>query len=143
MLTAPYPSPPSRGWTLARITGYLAIATAGLFVLIDPPSSYSHLSTALTILWGSLSLGSGLAMAYGVARQRYRWEWLPGWGASTGVAIYAILSWDQVFRDGLGHAPRALIITATVCIILSRVVQLSLIDMTARRVVEMREVTDD
>ena len=143
MLSSPYPVPASRAWTLSRITGYLAIAAAGLLVLIAPPSSYGHISTALTILWGSLSLGSGLAMAYGVARQRYRWEWLPGWGASTGVAIYAILSWEQVLLNGLGHAPRALIVTATVCLILSRVVQLSRIDMAARRVVEMREVTDE
>lgn len=141
MLTSPYPVPASRGWTLARITGYLTLAAAGLFVLIEPPASYGHLSTALTGIWGALCLASGVCMAYGVARRRYRWEWLPGWGAATGAAIYAVLSWDLVVREGLGHAPRALVVTSLVCLILSRVVQLSLIDMAARRVVEIRKGT--
>lgn len=143
MLSSPYPVPPSPLWTVARAAAYMLLAAAGAVVIINPPTSYSHTGALLTFVWGGACALSGVAMAAGVLLRRYRWEWLPGWIAAMGLSVYSVLSWEAVARDGLGHAPRALIITALVGLILSRCIQLSLIDMSARRVVEMREAVRD
>lgn len=138
MLTSPYPVPASRLWLAARGSAYALIAASGAAVLSTPPASYAGLSTVLTVTWGLLCLTGGAAMTYGVLRQRYRWEWLPSWIAATGVAVYAALSWHQVLVDGPGHAPRALLMSALVLLLLSRAIQLGLIDLGARRIAELR-----
>lgn len=138
MLSSPYPVPPSRLWLAVRAAAYLLIAASGAAVLSAPSASYASLSTVLTVVWGILCLIGGGLMAYGVARQRYRWEWLPSWVAATGVAMYAALSWQQVLAEGIGHAPRALLMSSLVLLLLSRAIQLGLIDLGARRIAELR-----
>lgn len=139
MLTSPYPVPASRSWSASSTGSYLCIAAAGAWVLISPPSSYSGLSTALTVLWGVLCLIPGMLMAAGVAGRRYRWEWLSAWWAAMGTGMYAVLSWSQVFTDGPGHGPRALFMCALTLILIRRAIQLGLIDMSARRIVELED----
>lgn len=143
MLTSPYPIPPSRLWAVVRAAAYLAIAASGLAVLASVPASYAGLSSALTLTWGVLCLLGGILMAYGVAARRYRWEWLPSWIAVMGVAMYGALSWHQVIIAGIGHAPRALLITALALLLLSRAIQLALIDMGARRIAQLRSTDEE
>ena len=138
MLSSPYPLPPSRMWLAVRAASYGLIAASGAVVLSTPPATYAGLSDALTVAWGVLCLVGGGLMVYGVVRQRYRWEWLPSWVAATGVAMYAALSWQQVLAEGIGHAPRALLMSSLVLLLLSRAIQLGLIDLGARRIAELR-----
>lgn len=138
VLSSPYPVPPSRLWLTVRTIAYALIAASGAAVLSTPPTSYAGLSTVLTVAWGILCLIGGGLMAYGTVRQRYRWEWLPSWVAATGVAMYAALSWHAVLTEGIGHAPRALLMSSLVLLLLSRAIQLGLIDLGARRIAELR-----
>lgn len=139
MLTSPYPSPSSRLWLTVRTTAYALITASGAAVLSNPPSSYAGMSSILTFTWGVLCLIGGGLMVYGIIRQRYRWEWLPSWIAATGVAMYASLSWHSVLTEGIGHAPRALLMSSLVLLLLSRAIQLGLIDLGARHIAELRE----
>lgn len=127
-------------WRIARAVAYLAFAAAGLAVLTWPPVSYSGVSTWLTITWGLLLLGPGLAAAGGVLLRRYAWEWVASWLLAAGLSIYALLSWGTVV-DSLGNAPRALILTAAATMFVARGIQMGLEDRRARlAVLATREV---
>lgn len=139
MLTSPYPVPASRAWSATSTLAYACVAAAGAWVLISPPASYSGLSTALTIAWGALCLVPGILTAFGTLSRRYRWEWLSLWWAAMGVGMYAVLSWGQVFGDGPGHGPRALLVTALALLLIRRAIQLALIDRSARHIADLEE----
>lgn len=93
MRTTPYPQPPSRTWSVTMVGTYAALALAGAIVLFVLATSAQPLEGVLVLgLWGGLSLLSSLACLYGVARDRYRWEWLGTWGIVAGTSVYVAVT---------------------------------------------------
>lgn len=115
---------PARTWRnrvadVARALAYLWIAWAGASVLYQPPSSYDVVSGYLTIGWGVLQLAAVVAAVAVLARRpMLEWSILTIFGV--GVGLYAVLSWQAVGREGVGHMPRASDITALVFLVVSR-----------------------
>ena len=128
---------------VTRAGAYLLFAVAGLAVLIWPPRSYSGAATWLTVAWGILLLGPGVAAAFGVLARWYVWEWVSAWWIAAGLAIYACLSWATV-AESLGNAPRALILTGVTLAVIARAGQMAAEDKRARlAVLARREVTGE
>lgn len=116
----------------------LAVAAAGAWVLISPPLSYEGIGAILTTMWGALLTAGGGLMVAGWAMRSYKLE-LPGATfALGGLAIYALLSWQQTLGDSLGSGPRALLITAGAIIALLRLVRLARVSRDARWIAEVR-----
>lgn len=89
MRTTPYPRPPSKSWSVTMLGTYGGLALAGGLVLVVLAISNQPLEGVLVLgLWGGLSLLSSIACLYGVARDRYRWEWLGAWGIVAGTSVY-------------------------------------------------------
>lgn len=126
-----------------RAGAYLLFAASGLAVLVWPPLSYSGAATWLTVAWGILLLGPGVAAAIGVLARRYVWEWVSAWWVAAGLAIYACLSWATV-AESLGNAPRALILTGITLSVIARAGHMAAEDKRARLAVLARqEVTGE
>ena len=131
MLSSPYPLPPVLGWRPAVTLGYAATAAAGIIALSKPPVSYST-DTWVGIAWGlSLIIGGALA-AGGTAFARYRFEWFGTFILAFGLATYAVMSWGQVIEAGIGHGPRALVLTGFALNCLARALLLGRIDKIAQ-----------
>lgn len=132
----PYPQTlPER---LAGALVGLAVAGAGAWVLISPPLSYEGIGALLTTVWGALLAAGGALTAGGWLRRSYKLE-LPGASfALGGLAIYALLSWQQTLGGSLGSGPRALLITAVAVIALLRLVRLYRTSRDARWAAEVR-----
>lgn len=89
MRSTPYPVPPSKTWTSTALATYGALAVAGGIVLLVLATSPQQAEGVLVLgLWGGLTLVSSLACVYGVARDRYRWEWMGCWGIVAGTSVY-------------------------------------------------------
>lgn len=132
----PYPQTlPER---LAGALVGLAVAGAGAWVLISPPLSYEGIGALLTNVWGALLATGGVLIATGWSMRSYKLE-LPGVTfALGGLAIYALLSWQQTLGESLGSGPRALLITAGAVIALLRLVRLAHTSRDARWIAEVR-----
>lgn len=143
MRTHPYPVPPSRTWTATMLATYGALAVAGGIVLIvlatspQPPEGVFVLG-----IWGVLSLAGSLACMWGVVRNRYRWEWFGAWGIVAGNSVYLAVTILGTIQAGpavlLTSAPTLLVFLYAVGRTLGRAIQLSLLDMHARRRVQAR-----
>ena len=115
---------PARTWRnrvadYARAVAYLWIAWSGASALYDPPSSYNQVSQYLTLGWGLLQLAAVVA-AVAVLTRRPMLEWSVLTLFGLGISLYAVLSWQAVGREGIGHMPRASDITALVFLVVSR-----------------------
>lgn len=142
MLNSPYPTPALWPWTLAMVAGALAGVGAGAWVIVSPPKSYDNIGLALTLAWGiMLALGSLLiAVAHLVRVHQIE---IPGLVfALGGVATYDFLSWQQTLSDSPGSGPRALLLAWIAMMLLARLMQLIIIDVRARRRLELREALD-
>lgn len=103
----------------ARAIAYLWIAWSGASALYDPPRSYDQVAVYLTLGWGLLQLAAVVAAVAVIARRpMLEWSVLSLFGL--GIALYAVLSWQAVGREGIGHMPRASDITALVFLVVSR-----------------------
>lgn len=115
---------PARTWRTriadgARALAYLWIASSGASALLHPPQSYDRAAEYLTLGWGVLQLAA-LVAAVAVLARRPMLEWSVLGLFGTGIALYAVLSWQAVGREGLGHMPRASDVTALVFLVVSR-----------------------
>lgn len=138
MRTSPYPIPPSRTWTVTALATYSALALAGGIVLLVLVASHQPVEGVLVLgLWGGLTLPSALACVYGVARGRYRWEWMGVWGIVAGTGVYLTVTVVNTIQVGtatlLTSLPTLLVFAYAVGRTLDRAIVLSLIDLQARR----------
>lgn len=138
MRTHPYPVPPSLTWTVATVATYAALALAGGIVLYLVAANGAPIQgDVVLVLWGGLTLPSALACAWGVARSRYRWEWLGCWGIVMGTSIYLVVTVMGVLASGpdaaVTSAPTVLFFVYGLGRTLVRAIALSLIDLEARR----------
>lgn len=156
MRTSPYPVPPSRAWTLVTLGTYGALAVAGGLVLVLMVAIPQTREGVLTLgLWGGITTPAAAACMYGVVRSRYRWEWIASWFLAMGTMVYLVVTFIQTMSLGafvmVTSLPTLLIFLGLVGMILGRAIQLSLIDMRARRQVladktvagEIPEVADE
>lgn len=144
MRTNPYPVPPSRTWTLAALATYGALAIAGGIVLFVLATSFQPVTGVLVLgLWGGLTCPSALACFYGVARGRYRVEWIASWVLAMGMTVYLVVTIMGTIQAGaatlITSAPTLLVFVALIGKILERAIQLSLIDLQARKRVQTRQ----
>lgn len=148
MRTTPYPQPPSRSWSVTMAGTYTALALAGAIVLYVLATSAQPAEGVLVLgLWGGLTLASSLACLYGVLRDRYRWEWLGTWGIVAGTSVYLVVTTMGTIQAGpdvlLTSLPTLLVFAYAVGRTLGRAIQLSLIDMQARRQVLAAAITGE
>lgn len=116
----------------------LVVAGAGAWVLVSPPQSYDGIGAQLTTAWGVLLTAGGLLVAAAWAVRSYKLE-LPGVSlAIGGLAIYALLSWQQTLGESPGSGVRALLMTAGAVIAVLRLARLARISRDARRAAEVR-----
>lgn len=140
MRSTPYPVPPSRTWTLTALATYGALALAGAIVLYVVVTSGQPVQGSVVLgLWGGLTLPSALACMWGIARDRYRLEWMGCWGIVMGTSIYLAVTIVGLVHQGpdvvITSAPTVLFFIYGLGRTLGRAIVLSLIDMQARRVV--------
>lgn len=136
MRTEPYPVPPSRVWSFIMLCTYGVLGLAGalvLVLLVVLPQSPE--GTVVLSLWGGLTAPASLACVYGVARSRYRFEWIGTWFLVMGTSIYLVVTAFGLVGSPslLQSLPSVLVLAYAVGMTLGRAVQLSLIDMQARR----------
>ncbi|HEX7352474.1 hypothetical protein [Brachybacterium sp.] len=138
MRTTPYPVPPSRSWTVTALLTYGALALAGGIVLYVVASSGQPIEGWVVLgIWGGLTFPSALACVWGVARDRYRWEWMGCWGIVMGTSVYlAVTAMGVLAADTetiIASAPTLLFFVYGLGRTLGRAIVLSLIDLEARR----------
>lgn len=120
------------------VATYAALALAGGIVLFVLATSAQPVEGLLVLgLWGGLTFPSALACVWGVVRNRYRWEWIGAWGIVMGTSVYLVVTTMGTIAAGpavlLTSMPTLLVFLYAVGRTLGRAIQLSLIDMQARR----------
>lgn len=144
MRSHPYPVPPSRVWTIDMVATYGALALAGGLVLFVVATNDQPIHDDLVLaLWGGLTTPGAAMCMWGVARNRYRWEWVGAWLLVMGTSIYLVVATMGVITAGpavlLTSAPTLLFFVYGLGRTLGRAIVLSLIDLEARhRVVATR-----
>lgn len=101
-------------------TIYALMAIAGVWVLLDPPTTIeTPLGDGTTVLWGSLwATGAVTAIAAGAGR--YKWEYVLIWFIMGGVGVYAVTLWTLVLYDSTGRGPQALLVSALLIVFIRR-----------------------
>lgn len=103
--------PPGKSEAVFRSLCYLALGVAGVWVLLDPPSTVEGtIGVVLTFVWGACMLSAFIGSVASL-RRRYRVEYMSLPLTIAGVAIYAYTIWLQV-ADLSTRGPQALIVTA-------------------------------
>lgn len=114
--------PPSRTEMYVRTLTYFLLGCAGLWVLLDPPTTIQGQIGWLTYLWGTCLMFAFIS-AYGGFRKRYRIEYMALPLSLTGVLVYAYTLW-VIVPETTTRGPQALIITAVSTMILLRLLTL-------------------
>lgn len=102
-----------------RIGMYAWITISGASVLYHPPRSYGQVADILTTGWGLLQLLAVVGVIAVIAGKPL-WEWRTAGPVAAGILFYALVSFQAVGSEGLGHLPRAADISALSLAILAR-----------------------
>jgi len=73
----------------------------------------------LAVFSAILAVGSGAA-TYGVAWNKYRWEWIASWAAAFAIVPYVVLGWVVTFSTRPSNATSAFLLTALMLFYLAR-----------------------
>ena len=104
-------NPPTRLERILWAVLYALLALAGVWILINPPTSIeTPLGLALTRVWGGF-LTPGIVLAVATAWGRFRWEYALLPLCISGVGIYMATLWYLV-PETPGRGPQALLISA-------------------------------
>lgn len=109
----------ARAEALIRVAMYALITVSGAAVLLHPPRSYGQVSEVLTAGWGWLQLLAAVGVIAVIARKPL-WEWRIVGPVACGILLYALVSFQAVGGEGLGHLPRATDISALSLALLAR-----------------------
>lgn len=103
-------------WIFAGLAGLSAatLTTVSLTVVRE-------LGLVLTIVCGiAFAVGAGVA-TYGVAFDRYRFEWAGSWFAGFGISPYVVSLWAVIVSTGeVTRQTQALLVTSLLCFFLAR-----------------------
>ena len=92
---------------------WLTAAGSGLSALIFSPRTIIYeLGAVLTMSSGALCLVFSLIAAFGVAFNRYRFEWFASWMAAAGIAPYLLSVWAFVFTGSPTRLTQAFMLTS-------------------------------
>lgn len=125
MPSSSLPDPSGRLRWLARVEDairvgiYSWITVSGAAVLYHPPRSYGQVADVLTFGWGLLQLLAVVGVV-AVLAGKPLWEWRIAGPVAAGILFYALVSFQAVGSEGLGHLPRAADVTALSLAILAR-----------------------
>lgn len=114
--------PPTKMETAARFITYILLGTAGLVVLIFPPTSIEQRLGILTQFWGICLLIAFIA-AFSSVKRRYRIEFSALPLTIIGATIYACTIWVLV-PETITRMPQAIIVTALVTTLVTRFITL-------------------
>lgn len=109
----------ARAEALIRAVMYGLITISGASVLLHPPRSYGQVADVLTTGWGLLQLLAVVGVVAVLARKPL-WEWRIAGPVACGILLYALVSFQAVGDEGLGHLPRATDISALSFALLAR-----------------------
>ena len=131
----PYARSRSRGRTVLFVVGWLACVALAPYILIYPPVSYEGFGFVASAGWGVMAGAGAVLILIGNLRKAYLVE-APGIMLTTaGVAVYVLLSWEQVFTSSPGTGPRALLlITFLTAFLLDRALELLEYHRTLKRI---------
>lgn len=112
-MTHATPSPYPRDETVVDrallVAMWLASVAVAPWILAFPPVSYEGLGLVASVGWGVMVGAGALLILIGNLRHSYVLE-LPGLLLlGTGVTVYMILSWGQVYGGSMGSGARALL----------------------------------
>lgn len=100
---------PPRLRTTVRSTltsAWTCVALGGLSSIIFNSRGF------LTDLTGAAIVVTALLAAYGVAFNKYRWEWVAAWFASASMTPHILVSWAIVLEQGPSRMDSAWLVTA-------------------------------
>lgn len=80
-------------------------------LFFNTPTAVSEVGLTLATISGSIITVAGALAAFGVAFNRYRYEWAAAWAAAAGMIPYIFSSWVDVYINSL-EADQALYSTA-------------------------------
>lgn len=116
----PYPRDESVGDKILTIIMWAASVAVAPWILTFPPVSYEGFGFVASVGWGLLvGLGALLILA-GNLRRSYVTE-APGvLLMGTGILVYVLLSWGQVYEGIFGSGARALLMVTFLCWLIKR-----------------------
>lgn len=123
-MTHATPHPYPRDETLAdkalTVIMWLASVAVAPWILTFPPVSYEGLGLVASVGWGLLVGVGALLILVGILRRAHVVEFPGVILMGTGLLVYLILSWSQVFDGSLGSGARALLMITFFCWLLKR-----------------------
>ena len=133
--STPYARARSRGRTALFVIGWLACVALAPYILVFPPVSYEGFGFVASMGWGVMAGAGAVLILIGNLRKAYLVE-APGVMLTTaGVAIYAILSWEQTITSSPGSGLRALLmVTFISAFLLDRALELLEHHKTLKRI---------
>ena len=135
MASSPYARARSRSRTALFVIGWLACVALAPYILVFPPVSYEGFGFVASMGWGVMAGAGAVLILIGNLRKAYLVE-APGVMLTTaGVAIYAILSWEQTITSSPGSGLRALLmVTFISAFLLDRALELLEHHKTLKRI---------
>lgn len=133
--STPYTRARSRSRTALFVIGWLACVALAPYILAFPPVSYEGFGFVASVGWGVIAGAGAVLILIGNLRKAYLVE-APGVMLTTaGVAVYALLSWDQTLTSSPGSGPRALLmVTFLTAFLLDRAMELLEHHKTLKRI---------
>lgn len=131
----PYSRARSKGRTVLFVIGWLACVALAPYILVFPPVSYEGFGLVASVGWGVMAGAGAVLILIGNLRKAYLVE-APGVMLVTaGVAIYALLSWEQTIHTSPGSGPRALLLVTFIsAFLLDRALELWAYHKTLERI---------
>ena len=125
-------------WLTAGAGGF-----AGAF--LSPNTIVSELSPPVVMTFGIVLIVSTVVAATGVVMNRYRFEWIAGWGAALAIAPYGLTVWWLVATETPTRLMQALLVTSLGVFFLTRAARGAAHAARIRRAAEraVKEVADE
>lgn len=134
MHSLPYPLQRSKRSLLLLILGWLFGALVAPYILVFPPVSYEGFGLVASVGWGVMFGGGAILMLVGQLLRSYLPEAVGVMFTTSGILVYALLSWEQAITTSPGSGTRALLVSMLFCWLLHRGDQLYEHHKTLKRI---------
>ena len=106
---------------IALVAAWLFAAIGGFgMIVLSPLTIVSELGGIAIYAAGAIGLAFSLIATWGVAVDRYRFEWAPAWMAASGFSVYGATLWWLVFSGEWTRLTQASVVTAAILFMMSR-----------------------
>ncbi|WKW87076.1 membrane protein [Microbacterium phage Nicole72] len=107
----------------ALIAGWASATGAGISAAINPTSIVlTEMGGAVSVIMGAALALAAVVATVGIARQRYRMEWVAAWLAAAGFSPYVITIWSLTITANLHWLTAAFVATVALVFFVSRAV---------------------